>query len=199
MAVSGHKRRRAADDRGTALIESVFVFPILIIIVFGIVEMGFLFRSASMVTGASRSGARVASAGYGPAYGNAVQQRAVADSAAASVAAELLSKGITDTPELLWIYRADANGNTPAGNMTSCTTDCFRYSWNGATNSWVYAGGSWAFSDACGAVLDSVGVFVQVQHTALVAPSSLSVNTVEQKTVMRLEPREGCITSEGPA
>lgn len=194
-------RRRAAGDRGTALIESAFVFPVIIIILFGIIELGYLYRSASTVTGSSRAGARVASAGYGQAYGNTVLERQVADSTAAAVTAELLSKGLTDTPLDLWIYHADANGNTQAGNLNSCSTACFRYTWNAGTQTWQFDAGSpgWASPDACGVVLDAIGVFVRANHDALVAPTSLSVNTLQQKTVMRLEPRVGCTTQEGPA
>lgn len=187
-------------DRGSALVESAFVFPVVIILLFGIVEVGYLFRSASMITGASRAGARLASAQYGAAFGNSSQERTVADAAAGAVASELLSKGVTDTPQTLWIYRADANGNTDAGNMTSCNTNCFRYSWNAGTKSWTFVTSSpgWASPDACGQVLDYVGVYIVMRHDPLAAPASLAVRTLERKTVMRLEPRDGCTTLEGP-
>lgn len=188
------------SDRGSALVESAFVFPVVIILLFGIIEVGYLFRSASLITGASRAGARLASAQYGAAYGSASQERTVADATAAAVASELLSKGVTDTPKTLWIYRADANGNTASGNMNSCNSNCFRYAWNSATKSWTFDSSSpgWPSPDACGQVLDYIGVYIVMQHDPLVAPASLSVRTLDRKTVMRLEPRDGCKTLEGP-
>lgn len=176
------------------------MFPVVIVLLFGIIEVGYLFRSASLITGASRAGARFASAQYGAAYGSSSQERTVADASAAAVASELLSKGVTDTPRALWIYRSDVNGNTDAGNMNSCNSNCFRYAWNSATRSWTFDSSSpgWASPDACGQVLDYIGVFVEMQHEALVAPASLSVRTLDRKTVMRLEPRDGCKTLEGP-
>jgi Flp pilus assembly protein TadG len=193
--------RRARGDRGTALIESAFVFPVVIILVFGIVEIGFLFRSASLVTGSTRAGARIASAQYGSAYvpGNAAAstsaERIVADSAAGAVAAELLSDGITDTPQTLWVFKADASGN-PA--PADCSTDCFKYTWNSGTKAWTYQSGAWAVPDACGQTLDYLAVRVILNHQALVAPQMLSLNTIDKKTVMRLESRQGCTTPEGP-
>jgi Flp pilus assembly protein TadG len=197
--------RRARGERGTALIESALIFPVIVIILFGIVEVGYLFRSASLVTGSARAGARIASAQYGAAYNptrssaaNAAAEKTVADGAASSVSAELLAMGVTDTPVSLWIYHADANGNTQAGNMTSCASECFVYTWDAPSKSWQYVSGGWAKPDACGQVIDYLGVYVVMNHKALVAPASLSVGSVSKKVVMRVEPRQGCITPEGP-
>ena len=51
----------------------------------------------------------------------------------------------------------------------------------------VYPNGGWAAPDACGAAVDSIGVFVQVQHEYL-ADMFGSTRTVTGHTVMRLEP-----------
>lgn len=177
------------------------MFPVVIILVFGIVEVGYLYRSSSLMSGAARSGARIASAQYGSAYNNASQEKAVADAAASAVSAELLSKGVTDTPQTLWIYHADASGNTQAGNLSSCTTECFRYTWNTGSNSWTYDSGSpgWLKPNACGTTSnDYLGVYVVARHDPLVAPASLSIRTLTQKAVFRVEPRTGCTTVNGP-
>jgi Flp pilus assembly protein TadG len=200
MATLGRMRqRRVAGDGGTALIESALIFPVIVIILFGIVEVGYLYRSASLVLGAARSGARIASAQYGGAYNNSAAERIVADGAASAVAAELLSMGVTDTPVSLWIFHADANGNTQAGNMTSCSVECFIYTWNSGSKAWTYVSGGWVTPDACGLVIDYLGVYVVMKHNPLVAPASLSVRSLNKKTVMRVEPRQGCATAEGPA
>ena len=218
-APCGRQERRARGDRGTALIESAFIFPVVIIILFGIVEVGYLYRTASLVTGSTRAGARIASAQYGSAYSgsnsdaqNQAAERVVADSAAGAVTAELLSDGVTDTPQLLWIFKADSNGNTcdsstvgtpckpsPSG-LGSCAIDCFRYTWDAGTKSWSYDAGSpgWLTPDACGQVVDYLGVYVNLDHQAVVSPQALPINTLTKKTVMRLEARDTCTSPEGP-
>jgi Flp pilus assembly protein TadG len=202
--------RRGRGDDGTALVEAAFVLPVIIVILFGIIEVGYLYRSASLATGSTRAGARIASAQYGAAYNNAASERTVADSAAGAVAAELLSKGATDTPSTLWIYKTDANGNTcasatagtpcaPSSGIGSCAIDCFKYTWTAGTKSFTYASGGWLSPDACGNTMDYIGIYVVMNHGPLVAPASLSVRTLTTKSVMRLEGRQGCTTAEGPA
>jgi hypothetical protein len=52
--------RRASDDRGAELIELALVLPILLFVAAGIMEFGFLFQRAEVVTNAAREGARIA-------------------------------------------------------------------------------------------------------------------------------------------
>lgn len=62
--------RRAAGetrDRGATLVEAAIVMPLLMLIIFGILEMGMLFRNYLSVTQLTRDGARAASA-YGRDY-----------------------------------------------------------------------------------------------------------------------------------
>jgi Flp pilus assembly protein TadG len=53
-------RRRRRSDSGAELIELAIVLPILLIVVAGIVDFGFLFQRFEAVTNAAREGARVA-------------------------------------------------------------------------------------------------------------------------------------------
>jgi hypothetical protein len=53
-------RRRRRSDSGAELIELAIVLPILLIVVAGIVDFGFLFRRYEAITNAAREGARVA-------------------------------------------------------------------------------------------------------------------------------------------
>ena len=60
-ALSEHvARRRRRSDSGAELIELAIVLPILLIVVAGIVDFGFLFRRYEAITNAAREGARVA-------------------------------------------------------------------------------------------------------------------------------------------
>ena len=56
------RRLRACGhgDEGAELIEFVIVFPILMLILAGILDFGMMFRSFEVVTNAAREGARVA-------------------------------------------------------------------------------------------------------------------------------------------
>ena len=53
-------KRVARSERGAELIEFALVFPLLLMIVLGIVDFGFLFQRLEVVTNAAREGARIA-------------------------------------------------------------------------------------------------------------------------------------------
>ena len=64
------RRRRpglAFDDRGASMVEFALVLPLLILIIFGIVEFGYLFAQHLDVRHGAREGARMASVNYDPA------------------------------------------------------------------------------------------------------------------------------------
>ena len=54
--------RRARNDDGAALIEFAIILPVMLIIFFGLTQLGFAMKSSSTVTGATRSGAPASSA-----------------------------------------------------------------------------------------------------------------------------------------
>ena len=60
--------RRVRSERGAELIEFALTLPLLLLLVLGIIEFGFLFQEYEVVTNAAREGARLAalipSAGY---------------------------------------------------------------------------------------------------------------------------------------
>jgi Flp pilus assembly protein TadG len=83
------KRRLARwnDPSGAELIEFALVFPLLLLVVLGIIDFGFLFQRYEVVTNAAREGARVAVL---PGYSDAdVQTR---------VSQYLTAGGLTATP-----------------------------------------------------------------------------------------------------
>lgn len=174
------------------MVEAAIVLPILIMVVMGIIELGFAFASASTANGTSRSGARLAAAAYATAGTGSDNQQAAADQIAATVTADL--KNLTSAEPIgMTIYRVDPTatdgapvGGYPDDNMAGgCSANCFRYTWNGT--SMLHVGGSWPNPDACGMTLDSIGVFVQVRHDYLTGFVGDSVY-LDGHTVMRLEP-----------
>lgn len=177
-------------QRGAVLIEAALILPVLMVFLLGIMEFGLVYASGATANGASRSGARLAATNYAPAGLVAANQRAAADEIAAAVSADL--KNLSNAEPIgMTIYKAVGGDGAPAGgfpgdNMVGgCTTNCFRYTWNGSTM--VYSSGGWANPDACGLTVDSIGVFVQVRHDYLTDMIGTS-RTVNGHTVMRLEP-----------
>jgi Flp pilus assembly protein TadG len=53
-------RRRRRSDSGAELIELAIVLPILLFVVAGVIDFGFLFQRYEAITNAAREGARVA-------------------------------------------------------------------------------------------------------------------------------------------
>lgn len=53
-------RRRSRDARGQSLVEFVLALPILLVIVFGIIEFAAAWRNYQVVTNVAREGARLA-------------------------------------------------------------------------------------------------------------------------------------------
>ena len=51
--------KRLKGERGAELIEFALVFPLLLLVILGIVDFGFLFQRMEVVTNAAREGARV--------------------------------------------------------------------------------------------------------------------------------------------
>ena len=168
------------------------MLPVVLLVVFAVLEFGMLYRSATVTSSASRAGVRLAAATYAaaPAVGSGTAEnpdkRGVADLVASAVAEVLRERQSGDTPVQLRIYRAQANGQPIGGSFETCATDCLRFSWDGAA--WAYVDGTWSAPDACGASIPSIGVYVSVRHE----PSNDLIplgKTIDEHSVMRLEPR----------
>lgn len=187
--MNARRRRRGSGDEGAALIEAALILPFLVLLVFGIVELGFLFRSASVANTSTRSGARLAASQYASATTSALQLNVV-DNVALTVERDLSSRGSTDTPVQLWIYKSDANGFPLSGNLTTCTSPCYVYTWSTATNPphFVRQSGSWTNPVVCGSVHDSIGVYVRLTHAPIGFSNFLGNLTINERTVMLLEP-----------
>jgi hypothetical protein len=172
------------------LVETALVLPVLFLFLIGIMEFGLVYASGATANGATRSGARLGATGYATAGTTSTAQRGAADQIAAAVTGDLENLS-NATPVGMTIYRVVGSDGGPAGgfpgaNLTGgCTSNCFRYRWNGT--SMVYQSGGWAAPDACGLTVDSIGVYVQVRHDYLTQVIGSS-RTVSGHTVMRLEP-----------
>jgi len=54
------RKRNLRSERGAELIEFALVFPLLLMVVLGIVDFGFMFQRMQVMTNAAREGARMA-------------------------------------------------------------------------------------------------------------------------------------------
>jgi Flp pilus assembly protein TadG len=60
MAAMNPLKRGFGSERGAELIEFALVFPLLLLLVLGMVDFGFLFQRYEVLTNAAREGARIA-------------------------------------------------------------------------------------------------------------------------------------------
>ncbi|HET7326334.1 MAG TPA: TadE/TadG family type IV pilus assembly protein [Nocardioidaceae bacterium] len=184
-----HRRRHHRGERGAVAVEAALVTPLLVVLVFGIIEFGFIFKDWLAVTSSVRAGARIASA--------EPRNTSFATDAAAQVAREGSALNMDDV-EALWVYEASPDG-FPAGtgSFDDCTT-CVKFSWNEATQTFDPSAGSWEAIDhnACtdDTGHDSVGVYLAMEHDAITGLFFDSLG-LSSHTVMSFEPiptSQGC-------
>jgi hypothetical protein len=98
--------RRLRDERGAELIEMAMVTPILLMILAGIFDFGFLFRSWEVTTNAAREGAR---AGILPGYSCEAASADIQSRVDQYMAAAGISDPYTVTTGLVTVPNADAD------------------------------------------------------------------------------------------
>ena len=182
-------RRKREAARGAALVEAAFVLPFVALLVFATVELGMVFRSATVAANASRAGAREVAATY-PNAPDAAARTTVLTRVGTVVEEALRDRSRTDTPQELRIYQAQANGS-PTDTSGACDTRCITYTWNPSTTTWVHSAGTWNDPVACGMTMDRVGVSVRLAHGGSVGPWRFT-RPIFEHTVMRLEPSVLC-------
>src|SRR5580765_5367791 len=90
--------RRLACDKGAELIEFALVFPLLLLVMVGIMDFGLLFQRYETVTNAAREGARIAVL---PGYAQADVQARVNQYLAAAGLTPVTIPPITTTTQAL--------------------------------------------------------------------------------------------------
>lgn len=184
-ALSRRKGSHARSERGAAAVEAALVTPLLILLVFGIVEYGMLFKDSLAVTSSIRSAARIASA--------EPRLASYAQDAADQVANSGGALKLTNTQQL-WVYKAKANGypTGDAGNVFASCNACTKFIWNAGTKHFDVSGVStWASTaqNACvgDPLHDSVGIYMAINHASITG-LIFSTITIKDHVVMDLEP-----------
>lgn len=186
------------------------MLPLLVLLVFGIIEMAFLVRDHVVVTSDVRVGARLAStaAGAGPATCPTGPDAPPCTPQTAPALAQLAADGIqragsampVDNIDYIMVYQANAQGYPGADGTTSMPSscsgvaDCVMFTWNKTSNAFRYAGGVWdsASISACfpGSQLnplDRVGVYLHATHKMLTGLFGRSIG-MSDRAVMDFEP-----------
>jgi Flp pilus assembly protein TadG len=200
-AVRAHRTHRVhrvcRDDRGTVVLESAMVFPLLMLIVLGALEFGLGWRDKLTVETSVRSGAR-AGANLGNIPLADYNILANLNAALGSIPAANVSKIV--------IYRADTvDGAVPTACLTASQNTvlvkCNLYTstaLSAPASSFGCGGGSldatWCpigreVSQASVNGPDYLGVYVQVQHDYVTAMFGTSGLTLKTRAVTRLEPQ----------
>ncbi len=113
--------RRGRSEDGAQLIEFALVLPMLLLVVLGIAEFGFLFQRYEVVTNAAREGARMAVL---PGYSTPIGQAAVVTRIQAYVAAGRVpvASGTPGNPTVSIVDDTiDVGGGLPPVNVKRVT------------------------------------------------------------------------------
>ncbi len=97
-------------EEGAALVEMAIVLPILVLLVFGIIEFGIAFNKRLTIGNATQSSARVATAVANNEYADISALRALEQGLIS-----LPNNGI-DVIKSVWIYKAAADGSPEAAS-----------------------------------------------------------------------------------
>ena len=206
MRASGRRR----DERGASAVEAALVTPMLVLLLFGIIEFSFLLRDYVVVSSDVRVGARMAStaAGGGPgtcdtSYAGAPPCTPASSPALAQLAADAIQREGSAMPantiNYILVYKANAQGFPGAdGNTTmpsSCSgyASCVRFTWqanaNGGRGAFRYTDGSWnsqsvsaCFPGTSSAPLDRVGVFMSATHRMMTGLFGASITMTDRST-----------------
>jgi len=197
------RQRTGRGERGAAMVEMALVMPILLMLVFGIIEFGLAFQSRLTIGNATQSSARV-----GSAIGTGERADIEVLSALEQGLFQLPNNG-KDIIKEVWIYKATAAGE-PASACPGSACNVYDYNpllacnWapcpDPATPPAIYGGG-WdpANRNATVGTLDVLGVDIYFSHTWIVGsflpladvPCTNPPNGCWSDTaLMRLEPQQ---------
>lgn len=171
--------------------EAALVTPLLVLMIFGIIEFSFMLRDYVVVSADVRSGARIAStaADGGPGtcevYVGAPPCTGASSPKLAQLAADAIQReGSAMAPnsiDYILVYKANlqgypgSDGNTTMPSTCSGVANCVRFVWqdkaNGGKGAFRYSNGAWnstsisaCFPGTAANPLDRVGIYMHATH-----------------------------------
>jgi hypothetical protein len=199
------RKRNQRRESGAVAVETALVMPLILAVLFGIVEVSLLIRDHVAITSAVRVGARIASASPGAGAGicetgpTAPPCTSTSSPALAQAAADAIQRAGSAMPkdsiEYILVYKANVQGFPgAAGNTTmpsSCNgiPACVRFVWRDDANAFRYAGGAWDSKsiNACLNESDTLGVHMQASHKGVTGIFGGSIGLAD-RSVMKFEP-----------
>lgn len=195
------ERRRPGGDQGIAIVEFALVAPFIILIVFGIIEYGNMWRQAGAIERAAQQGGRTVTAQADNRFADYEALRSI----------DAVTRGLPGvTVERVIIYRVDPSGDGTV--PTSCLGGsvgglCNRYTTSqirstspvgfpvaGTSTNPTCAGGSWDASwcptsrPRTETNLVRIGVHVTVRYESVTHLIPGSGVTMERYAVYQIEP-----------
>jgi hypothetical protein len=188
-------------------VEAALVTPLLLLLVFGIIEFSLLLRDHVAVSSAVRTGGRVASTGAGAGPGvcdtgpTAPPCTPETAPALAQAAADAIQRAGSAMPQdaidYIYVYAANPGGYPgPTGNTTmpdgTCGfADCVKFVWVDAQNRFRYASGTWDSRTINACINDpaamSVGIYLRATHDFVTGLFADSIG-VADRAVLKFEP-----------
>ncbi len=197
-AAPTRRPRRPRSERGAALLEAALVTPVFILIVFGILEIGLLFRDSLTTDNASREGARAASTRGNESDADYYVLRTIEHG--------LEAMGL-ERLEYVVIFRATGPGATLPGACATASQGglCNRYTAADFFAELDDSSGNDTGNFRCGTLdsswcpttretslsagTDFIGIHVQTRHDFVTGMFS-GGNDLGETTILRLEPDE---------
>jgi Flp pilus assembly protein TadG len=157
--------RRPRSEAGASAVEAAIVTPVVIAMLFGIIEFGMLFKDYLGAEAMVRAGVRLASAS--PRTTTFAQDTANRMQQTGSVISP------TNVEEL-WVYKANPSNDYPSGftSYSNCTV-CVKFTWDSGTRTFRPSYTNWtaiqqnACTAASGGPPDRIGVYLKVRHNSI--------------------------------
>jgi hypothetical protein len=172
-------------SRGAVAVEAALITPLIMLLLFGIIEFGFVFKNSLGVASSVRAGARVASA--------EPREASFAQDAANAVVREGSALEV-DRIEEIWVYDADPRKGYPQqtksfDNCTVCVKFKVTNSSGGAVATAFYNAWNANTQNACVADPnhDYVGVYIKYRNPGITGLIFDQIMLTDQ-SVMSLEP-----------
>jgi len=178
-------------DAGAVAVEAALITPVLMLMLFGIVEVSLLIKDDLAVSAAARAGARTGSALPRFDDGTTDFAQQAADQVARSAGALDL------TTVSLTIYAANAAGAPQGGGSpVDCSDRCVHFRYDTATSSFVRDSGTWPASsiNACPGdpAQDAIGVYVSYPHRLPVLGGTVTLTDTSVMAFEPVAPTQGC-------
>ncbi len=209
------------EQGGAVAVEAALITPVVVLIIFGILEFSFVMRDYVGVTSATRAAARAASTGAGagaciPQPDDVVPCPAGAAPELAQRAADAISEASVALPrekiQYMLVYKANADGfptgRTSMPDLAGCTADCVAYRWSPSQDRFRYVSGHWNSQQisACGGIdpvskvrrakLDSVGVQLVFEHQFMTGLFGRTLS-ISDRAVLSFEPLSNATCAAG--